>query len=183
MKQNFLIIAFVISAYFLSQWIESVATQEVVIAKPKAIKIDSFFTDYKTIITNKSGYIKHTIEGKSLQHFNNSISKIELPIVQFHKKNSVDWVISANNAEVEDKKNTIRFISKVIALNLQEKEESTKLSTEMLEVLTKEKIIRTDKKVTIESSNSFTTAVGMIANTEKEEILLLNQVKSRFYEN
>ena len=53
----------------------------------------------------------------------------------------------------------------------------------MLEFLTKKKIMRTNKKVTIESSNSFTTAVGMIANTEKEEILLLNQVKSRFYEN
>ncbi len=175
---------FIISfgGYFLTQWIESIASNTIDYSIQTDNNISSFFLNFKTIITNKEGHIKHTIEGEQLLHSDNALSIIEKPLLQIHELNKIDWQVSSEQATILDTDNNIQFNTNVIAVNLSDTDDNMTLKTDELEFLTKQKIMRTKKEVRIETANSYTTAIGMITDNQKQQILLLEKVRST-YEN
>ena len=182
MKITLLILITAISSYFISQWIESVATNKIDYFVKTDNDIDSFFIDFKTILTDKKGHIKHTLEGDELLHRDNALSTIKQPILKVHEQDKVDWKVSSQKAEIFDTQNNIKFNHNVVVLNLLTTTDKMILKTDELEFLTNTKIMRTPLPITLETANSYTTAIGMITYTKKQQILLLDKVRTT-YEN
>ena len=138
-----------------------------------------FMNDFKMTSMNKKGKPDYILQGAYLQRANNSDdAKIKQPVFQFFQKNN-QWNISAKNAIINDKKETIQLKNDVIMQQKNIKPAVT-IRTQQLLIHTKTRIASTQTAVDITHGKSHFTSNGMIFNNTTNELELSSQVKGRY---
>jgi lipopolysaccharide export system protein LptC len=144
-------------------------------------------TDYAQIFMNKfemtsmdeNGKPNYILNGSYLQRANDSDdTKIELPVFQLFQENK-HWEVSAKNAIINDKKETIQLKNNVL---MQQKniEPAVTIRTQYLLINTKTQIAQTQTAVDITHGKSHLTSDGMIFNNTTNELDLTPNVNGRY---
>ncbi len=161
---------------------------------PKSVNV--FINDMELIISNEEGVHQAKLVSNKVNHDPlSTITYLKDPVLLLQHENA-SWHITAKNGQVIHNKNKLRLIEKIILANdvvivrqnIEQKQaenntESNNLAfldlrTSELTYLPKDDLIVTDKKVTITSKESVTTALGLRFNKKTQKLDLLSNVKS-----
>lgn len=149
--------------------------------QPKQSKryIEVFMNDFEMTAMNDEGAPAYTLSGKHLERYNNSDkTRVEHPV--FHLLDpDKQWVVRADFALINNKKNTIRLKNNVV-MQQQDIEPAFIIRTQKMLIHTKTQIAQTRAQVDITQGKSQLTSTGMIYNNITSELELLSRV-SGFY--
>ena len=141
--------------------------------------VETFMNDFEMIAMNESGTPAYTLNGKHLERYNDSDdTKIQQPVIQLLESGK-QWLVSADSALVNDKKNTIQLNNNVL-MQQQNIEPAVTIRTQSMLIHTKKQIAETQAQVDITHGNSQLTSTGMIYNNITSELELSSRV-SGFY--
>lgn len=138
-----------------------------------------FMNEFKMTSMNKDGQPNYILQGAYLQRSNNSDdAKIKKPIFQFFQNNK-QWNISANNAIINDRKETIQLKNDVLMQQINS-EPAVTIRTQNLLIHTKNQTASTDVNVDITHGKSHFTSNGMVFNNTTNELVLSSQVSGQY---
>jgi len=141
--------------------------------------VEIFMNDFEMTAMNENGAPAYTLDGSHLERYNNSVkTRIKQPV--FHLLDSdKQWVVSADSALVNDKKNTIRLKGNVI-MQQQNIEPAVTIRTQSMLIHTKTQIAQTRAQVDITQGKSQLTSTGMIYNNMTSELELSSSVSGYY---
>jgi len=141
--------------------------------------VELFMNELELISMDENGKPGYVMTGTHLQRYNNSdITEVEEPVLHLLQQKK-QWRISADNAELNNKKNTILLVNNVI-MQQQNIEPAVTMRTKKMLIHTKTQIAQTKARVDVSQGNSKFNANGMIYNNLTSELELLSNVNG-FY--
>ena len=140
--------------------------------------VEIFMNDFEMTAMNDAGAPAYTLNGKHLERYNDSDeTRVEHPV--FHLLDpDKPWIVRADFALINDKKNTIQLENNVVMQ--QDIEPAVIIRTQKMLIHTKTQIAQTQARVDITQGKSQLTSTGMIYNNITSELELLSRV-SGFY--
>jgi len=139
--------------------------------------VDIFMNEFELTAMDSSGTPGYILRGLYLQQFNNSDdTEITQPVFHLLQKNA-QWIISADNAILNNKKQTIQLSDNVL-MQQQNTEPAVNIRTQSLLVHTQTQIVQTQVAVDITQGRSRIKSNGMIFNNITNELELSPNVKS-----
>ncbi len=147
--------------------------------KPSKRYVKIFMNDFEMTAMNDDGVPAYRLNGTHLKRFNDSDdARVEQPV--FHLLDSQNqWLVYADLALLNDKKNTIQLENNVV-MQQQNAEPAITIRTRRMLIHTKTQIAQTQDRVNITQGKSQLTSTGMIYNNLTSE-LELNASVSGFY--
>ncbi len=149
--------------------------------QPKQSKhyVEIFMNDFEMTAMNENGAPAYKLKGTHLKRFNDSDdTRVEQPV--FHLLDAgKQWIIHADFALLNDKKNTIQLENNVV-MQQQNTEPAITIRTRHMLIHTKTQIAQTQAQVDITQGKSQLTSIGMIYNNKTSELELISSV-SGFY--
>ena len=137
--------------------------------------VEIFMNDFEMTAMNESGVPAYILTGKHLERYNDSDNtKIEQPVIQLLEPGK-QWIVSADFALLNDKKNTIQLNNNVL-MQQQNIEPAFTIRTQSMLIHTKTQITETQAQVDITQGNSQLTSTGMIYNNITSELELSSSV-------
>ncbi|MCK4870257.1 MAG: LPS export ABC transporter periplasmic protein LptC [Gammaproteobacteria bacterium] len=134
---------------------------------------------------NKDGTPHNIIFIKSGKHFQaNSASTFTKPNITIYNQKQNPWIITANSGNSINGTKLIHLLGNVKlhqAAGVHNKELT--VTTTAATVLPKNKIVKTDQKVTILQPGTTVTATGAIANGKTKTLKLLSNVQETYVPN
>lgn len=128
---------------------------------------------------NENGSPNYILNGSYLQRYNDSDeTEVQKPVFNLLQKNG-QWKISADNAIINDKNETIQLNNNVI-MQQQNIEPAITIRTQRLLINTKTQIAQTQTQVNITQGQSLLKAKGMIFNNLTSELELLSNVSGYY---
>ncbi len=171
----FIVIAIIVW-FSITQDISDNRQLEETIDKPY---VQIFMNEFELTAMDDSGTPAYTLHGSRLQQFNDSDDiKIEQPVIHLLQKND-QWKISAENAILNNKNNTIQLNNNVL-MQQQNIEPAISIRTQTIVVHTKTQIAQTQALVGITQGQSQIKSDGMIFNNITSELELLSNVSGHF---
>ncbi len=148
-------------------------------AKQSKHYVEIFMNDFEMTAMNDAGTPAYKLKGAHLKRFNNSDdTRVEQPV--FHLLDSdKQWIVHADFALLNDKKNTIQLENNVV-MQQQNAEPAITIRTRRMLIHTKTQIAQTRAQVDITQGKSQLTSIGMIYNNKTSELELISSV-SGFY--
>ena len=141
--------------------------------------VEIFMYDFEMTAMNESGAPAYILNGKHLERYNDSDNtKIEQPVIQLLESGK-QWIVSAEFALANDKKNTIQLNNNVV-MQQQNIEPAITIRTQSMLIHTKTQIAQTQAQVDITQGESQLKSTGMIYNNITSELELSSNV-SGFY--
>lgn len=141
--------------------------------------VEIFMNDFEMTAMNEGGTPAYILNGKHLERYNDSDdTKIELPVIQLLETGK-QWIVSADFAVINDKRNTIQLSDNVI-MQQQDIEPAITIRTQSMLIHTRTQIAETRAQVDITQGKSQLTSTGMIYNNMTSELELSSSV-SGFY--
>lgn len=138
-----------------------------------------FMNKFEMTAMNKNGGLDYVLSGSYLQRANDSDdTKIEKPVFQLFQKNK-QWKISAENAILNDKKETITLKDNVL-MQQKNSEPAVTIRTQYLLIHTDTQIAQTKAAVDITHGKSHLTSKGMIFNNATNELELSSNVNGHY---
>ncbi len=139
--------------------------------------VEIFMNEFELTAMDDSGTPAYILHGSTLQQFNNSDdTQITQAVFHLLQKNA-QWKISADNAILNNKKQTIQLNNNVL-MQQQNTEPAINIRTQSLLVYTQTQIAQTQKAVKITQGSSQIKANGMIFNNITSELELSPNVNS-----
>jgi len=127
---------------------------------------------------NDQGLLTLKVNAENIIHSpENQSAKMRQPYFEVYENNALVWTINADRGTVLEKGNRIDLEQRIVIAS---QDKTTSLKTPALTVLTDQKIMTTDKNVTLNSPNGFSRSIGMEAKLESEEIHLFKQVVGQY---
>lgn len=157
------------------------------ISKPDT-EADYFFENVSIKTFDENGRNINQLNAEKIEHFkvkNNSI--IESPNLVMHSESGALWRVKAESGEMNHQSNNISLKGEV-AINQQTKDidksqldnsTSTEIKTSNLEVNIALNTLSTSQNVSIDSEGIITTAEGLKADINREQIELNGKVSSK----
>ncbi|GMR01292.1 MAG: hypothetical protein BMS9Abin19_0661 [Gammaproteobacteria bacterium] len=141
--------------------------------------VEIFMNDFEMTAMNDNGIPAYTLNGLHLERYNNSdVTRIKQPV--FHLLDSdKQWIISADFARVNDKKNTIQLKDNVV-MQQQNIEPAVTIRTQSMLIHTQTQIAQTQAQVNITQGKSQLTSTGMIYNNITSELELPSNVSGYY---
>ena len=141
-----------------------------------------FMNKFEMTSMDKNGNPNYILNGSYLNRANDSDdTKIQQPVFQLFQDDK-HWEISARNAIINDKKETIQLKDNVL---MQQKniEPAVSIRTQYLSIHTKTQIARTQLPVDITRGKSHLKSNGMIFNNKTNELELSSNVTGQYLPN
>lgn len=141
-----------------------------------------FMNKFEMTSMDKEGNPSYILNGSYLQRANDSDdTKIDQPVFQLFQDNK-HWEITADNAILNDKKETIQLKGNVL---MQQKniEPAVTIRTQYLIIHAKTQIARTQVAVDITYGKSHLSSVGMIFNNATNRLRLTSNVNGHYLPN
>ncbi len=134
--------------------------------------INGLIKDY-----DRHGQLKQQLRSSQLEH-QPALQQILLktPEIQLYRINMPSHKASSLHGIIRDNNDTVFLTGEVFLLDNPDPQLANTLNTESLTFYPKQRIARTDKKVTITNSTSTTTSVGMTIDTDSGILKLLSEV-------
>lgn len=147
-------------------------------AKSKSY-VEIFMNEFEITTMNENGSPNYILNGSYLQRYNDSDeTEVQKPVFNLLQKNG-QWKISADNAIINDKNDTIQLNDNVI-MQQQNIEPAITIRTQRLLINTKTQIAQTQTQVNITQGQSLLKAKGMIFNNLTSELELLSNVSGYY---
>ncbi len=147
-------------------------------AKSKSY-VEIFMNEFEITTMNENGSPNYILNGSYLQRYNDSDeTEVQKPVFNLLQKNG-QWKISADNAIINDKNETIQLNNNVI-MQQQNIEPAITIRTQRLLINTKTQIAQTQTQVNITQGESLLKAKGMIFNNLTSELELLSNVSGYY---
>ena len=147
-------------------------------AKSKSY-VEIFMNEFEITTMNENGSPNYILNGSYLQRYNDSDeTEVQKPVFNLLQKNG-QWKISADNAIINDKNETIQLNNNVI-MQQQNFEPAITIRTQRLLINTKTQIAQTQTQVNITQGQSLLKAKGMIFNNLTSELELLSNVSGYY---
>ena len=141
-----------------------------------------FMNKFEMTSMGKDGKPNYILHGSYLQRTNDSDdTNIEQPVFQLFQENK-HWEISADNAIINEKKQTIQLETNVL-MQQQYIENAITIRTQYLLIHTNTQIAQTETTVNITHGNSRLTSDGMVFNNTTNQLELSSNVSGRFSAN
>lgn len=141
--------------------------------------VEMFMNDFEMTAMDENGAPAYILNGKHLERYNDSDdTKIELPVIRLLETGK-QWIVSADFAFINDKKNTI-LLSDDVIMQQQNIEPAITIRTQSMLIHTRTQIAETRAQVDITQGKSQLTSTGMIYNNMTSELELSSSV-SGFY--
>jgi len=138
--------------------------------------------EFELTAMDETGNPDYTLNGSHLQRFNDSDkTEIKKPVIQFLQQKG-HWKISADNAIINDKEETIQFDNNVV-MQQQNIEPAITFRTQSLLLDTQTQIARTIEPVEIIQGISSIKSTGMIFNNMTHELELSSNVNGYYQPN
>lgn len=146
--------------------------------------IEIFMNEFEITAMNESGSPAYTLMGKHLKKHNGTDdTEIEQPVLQLLQKvNDADdsqWIISADDAIVNDKNETIQLIKNVV-MKQQSIEPAVIIRTQNMLIHTKKQFAQTQEQVDITHGKSHLKSKGMTYDNISGELELSSNVSGYF---
>jgi lipopolysaccharide export system protein LptC len=144
--------------------------------------IELFMNEFQLTSMDKEGRPSYMMTGTELKRYSNSQdTEVSQPVLHLLQQDN-QWVINADTAFFNDKKNTIRLKNNVL---MQQKNvtPAVNLRTQSMLVNTKTQIAQTKAHVNITKGNSTLNSEGMIYNNVTSELKLLSRVNGLYEPN
>jgi lipopolysaccharide export system protein LptC len=139
--------------------------------------VDIFMNEFELTAMDDSGAPGYILRGSHLQQFNNADDTlIKQPVFHLLQANA-QWIISADNAILNNKKQTIQLNNNVL-MQQQNSEPAVNIRTQSLLVHTQTQIVQTQVAVNITQGRSRIKSKGMIFNNITNELELSPNVNS-----
>jgi len=144
--------------------------------------VEVFMNEFELTAMDDAGNPDYTLNGSHLQRFNDSNeTEIKKPIIQFLQQ-SGQWKVSAENAVINNKDETIRLNTNVV-MQQQNIEPAITFRTQSLLLNTKTQIAKTNEPVEIVQGISSIKSDGMIFNNMTHELELSSNVNGYYQPN
>lgn len=144
--------------------------------------VEIFMNEFEMTAMNESGTPAYRLNGTHLERYNDSEDTIiEQPVIHLLEEGK-QWLVTAESALLNDKKNTIRLKDNVI-MQQQNVEPAVTIKTQSMTLHTKTQIARTTAHVDITQGNSQLTSTGMIYNNKTSELELTSSVSGYYLPN
>ncbi len=141
--------------------------------------VEIFMNEFEITTMNENGSPNYILNGSYLQRYNDSDeTEVQKPVFNLLQKNG-QWKISADNAIINDKNETIQLNNNVI-MQQQNIEPAITIRTQRLLINTKTQIAQTQTQVNITQGQSLLKAKGMIFNNLTSELELLSNVSGYY---
>lgn len=141
--------------------------------------ISIFMNEFELIAMDDNGEPSYILYGSYLQQFNDSDdTEIKQPVFHLLQKNA-QWKITADNAIVNNKNETIQLNNNVL-MQQQNSEPAVSIRTQTLLVHTKTQIAQTHALINFTKGLSQMKSKGMIFNNITSELELLSNVSGYF---
>ena len=138
-----------------------------------------FMNEFKMTSMAKDGRPSYILQGSHLRRANDSADAvIRQPVFQFFQKNN-RWHISAKNAIINDKEETIQLKNDVI-MQQKDIEPAITIRTQYLLIHTDTQVASTQVPIDIKHGKSHFTSNGMLFNNKTSVLDLSSQVKGRY---
>jgi len=143
------------------------------------VDIDYYLSKVNYRVMNEQGLLDYQLKTPYLQHYRgDDISKIDTPKIDIYRKNE-HWQVSAQNAEMLHKINTLKLIDDV--LMEKQSEEKMRLSAEVMHFESDLDRITGERNVRLISRNSQIDADKAVFDLDKNIYRLTNT--RAFYNN
>ena len=141
--------------------------------------VEAFMNDFEMTAMNAEGAQAYTLNGKHLERYNDSdVAKVEKPV--FHLLDSKQqWIIHADLALVNEKKNTIQLKNNVVMLQ-QDSEPAITIRSQNMLIHTRTQIAQTQTQVNVTQGKSQLTSSGMIYNNMTRKLELSSRVSGYY---
>lgn len=141
--------------------------------------VEIFMNDFEMTAMNDNGIPAYKLSGKHLKRYNDSDdTRVEQPVFQLLDSNK-QWLVHADYALLNDKKNTIQLENNVV-MQQQNAEPAITIRTRRMLIHTRTQVAQTQAQVDISRGKSQLTSIGMIYNNKTSELELSSSV-SGFY--
>jgi len=141
--------------------------------------IEIFMNEFEMVAMNESGLPAYTLNGKHLERYNDSDdTRIDQPVINMLESGN-EWVITADFALLNDKKNTIQLRDNVF-MQQQNIEPAATIRTQSMTIHTNTQIAQSDVKVEFTQGKSQLTSTGMIYNNKTSELELTSSVNGHY---
>ena len=141
--------------------------------------VEIFMNEFEITTMGENGLPNYILNGSHLQRYNDSDeTEVQQPVFNLLQE-SGQWKISADNAIINDKNETIQLNNNVI-MQQQNIEPAITIRTQRLLINTKTQIAQTQTQVNITQGQSLLKAKGMIFNNLTSELELLSNVSGYY---
>jgi len=141
--------------------------------------VEVFMNEFVLTAMDDAGNPDYTLNGSHLQRFNDSDeTEIKKPVIQFLQQ-SGQWKVSAENAIINNKDETILLNDNVV-MQQQNIEPAITFRTQSLLLDTKTQIAQTNEAVEIIHGISSIKSQGMIFNNKTQELELSSNVNGYY---
>ena len=144
--------------------------------------VEIFMNEFEITAMDNQGEPSYRLNGAQLQRHNDT-DETEVQQAVFNLlQGDGQWTIHADNAIINDKKNTILLKNNVV-MQQQNIEAGITIRTQTLLIHTKTQIAQTQSLVNITQGASLLKSNGMIFNNLSNELELLSQVSGHYLPN
>lgn len=143
--------------------------------------IDAYMRDFTLTAMNAEGKPGYTLRAHEFNHYNDQdIATLQQPVLHLEHTNS-NWLLSAENGEINDAQNKIVLYNKVVMQQLpaaadKNPQPGVRLRTERLDIDTTNQLATSDLLTQIDYKHISLTAHGLRLDNLKGQLDLLAQV-------
>ena len=136
----------------------------------------TYLVNTRTITYDEKGSLTEILEASDVRYFpNKKRSFITEPRYYAHNGNNRTWSVTSDRARFLDKVEILFLEGNVV---LTDDQNGGHLMTEAMQISLRKKIATSDKPVTFTQGLNITTANGMVADMNKEQLRLMPDVES-----
>lgn len=146
-----------------------------------ALQPDTTMNRLTLTVFDREGQLKYTLKSSQLAHFAQQEKATLLePRIHLYQADKSPWFISAQQGTIQDG-DVITLQDNVLIEGKQEKNLSDiQLRTDILTLLTTEKLAKTASRVLITSKNSYMEATGLQADLHNNTLTLASMVQGTY---
>ena len=149
---------------------------------PSERYVEVFMNDFEVTAMNENGVPAYILNGTHMKRYNDSDeTRVDQPVFQMLEADK-QWIIRADFALLNDKKNTIQLNDNVL-MQQQNIEPAITIRTQNMLIHSKTQIAQTQAKVELTQGKSQLSSVGMIYNNITSELELSSSVSGYYSPN
>lgn len=181
---KWLVVLAVVGLSTLSWWmpIEPGSVTKLVTAPEKRHIPDFYLADFDLTTMNAAGRPRYYLQAAGMQHYaDDDTSQLTMPTLTVYRPAAPPWRVRSDLAQVAAGGQAVLLqddvrVQRVTTL----RRDAMEISTSVLRVVPAEEYAESDQPVTIVSDLGVTRAIGMHADLKRQQLQLLDQVRSDY---
>lgn len=154
---------------------------------------DAYSEGINTVLYDATGAINYTLQATRQVHFNDDSTELEQPFIRLYEAGSSRWNIVANSGRISSlydgstdtsgqRVQTIELTGDIEVYSLDQSGSRMQMTTDFLTINPRQRIMETDRLVTVVTDAFNLTSTGMYADLEQDSVVFIANTQG-FYES